>query len=238
MNHPILILVHNGRELTERCLQSALAQTIPTCVVLIDNDAPPGLSAWMQLQANASECVTYVRFSPQVGVSGGWNFGLKLLFQFPQVEHVLVVGNDTILPPTFYDQLLGYLGAGFVTGSETSSMEYAMDKESHSLPELLPYPDFSAFLIRRAVWEAVGKFDETMVHYCGDCDYHIRAHKLGVPLWKATDAVYYHERSSTLKNATGGEQAAIHGRANADRAAFAIKWGCLPGSGEYAEIFR
>jgi GT2 family glycosyltransferase len=147
-------------------------------------------------------------------------------------SHALVLNNDSILPPWFYSELLSY-DAPFVTG-------VAIDKQPVAKPErmpLNPHPDFSAFLIRRDCWLTVGPFDERMKLYASDCDFHLRAHRLGIPLWKA-NVPYYHVNSQTLKRATPEDRAIIEAQANADRAVFKSIYGCLPGTAEYEALFK
>ena len=167
-----------------------------------------------------------------MGVSRGWNAGLDYCF-LCGADHVLVIGNDTVLAPWTYSALLS-ADVPFVTG---------VDVGMNPLPEkpdvfpLSPHPDFSCFLIRRECWEKVGPFDERMKIYASDCDYHVRAHRLGVPLWKAS-VPYNHERSSTLNRATPEERAEINAQANMDRQVFFNTYGCLPGTPAYNELFR
>ena len=97
-------------------------------------------------------------------------------------------------------------------------------------------PDFSAFLIRRDCWEKVGPFDERFVHYCNDMDYHIRAHRAGVTLLNS-NIKFYHERSSTLKNADPEDRERISMQADRDRATFRSMYGCFPWEPAYADLF-
>jgi GT2 family glycosyltransferase len=91
---------------------------------------------------------------------------------------LLSLNNDTEIPPWFYRELLA-CDVPFVTGvTSTNRVEVAMPP----VRSLTDGPDFSAFLIRRSAWEAIGPFDESMVHYCSDVDYDIRARKLGITL--------------------------------------------------------
>ena len=75
-----------------------------------------------------------------------------------------------------------------------------------------------------------------MVHYCSDLDYDIRAHRKGIPLLRA-NVPFYHERSSTLKNASPEDRRAIQLRADEDRRVFKEKWGCEAGGPTFAAMF-
>ncbi len=226
--NPVLILTHNNLELTQRCVASLSLQDIPTCVHAIDNDSTDGTWAWLKTNTYAP-----VQYSPQIGVSAGWNVGLEFFFENEAADHVLVLNNDTVLPPFFYRSLLAY-GVSFVTGNT----EYETERIPESCPagELFPHPDFSAFLMRREVWEKVGPFDERMKFYAQDLDYHVRAHCQGIQLWNS-GIPFYHPRSSTLRNASPEERAEIEAQANQDRAVFRSLYGCGPNDPEYDALF-
>lgn len=227
MSSPVLILTRNCLELTKRCVESVLCQDIPTKVCIVDNGSTDGTAEW-----SIKSGYRWVSYNHNAGVSKAWNMGLQLLLEdFPQ-PHVLVVGNDTILARWTYSALLS-ADVPFVTG---------VDVDMDPLPQkpdvfpLSPHPDLSCFLIRREFWEKVGPFDERMVMYVQDCDMHVRAHRLGIPMWKAS-VPYNHERSSTLKNADPEERAKIQEQANKDRAVFKSIYGCVPGTKEYEALF-
>jgi GT2 family glycosyltransferase len=224
---PVLILTRNCLELTKLCVDSIWRQNVPVQICIYDNGSTDGTVLW----ADEEPEIDLTAMPDNKGVSIGWNTVLSRLFDEGE-SHVLVLNNDAILPSWFLSELLSY-DAPFVTG-------VAIDKQPVAKPErmpLNPHPDFSAFLIKRDCWMKVGSFDERMKIYSSDCDYHIRAHRLGVPLWKA-NVPYYHVNSQTLKRATPEDRAIIEAQANADRAVFKSIYGCLPGTAEYEALFK
>ena len=111
---------------------------------------------------------------------------------------------------------------------------------------LSPYPCFSAFLIRRSCWEKVGPFEEPsskdasdgFFGWAGDCSYHVRAHRLGIPLYKS-GVPFFHEAGSTMRNAPEEERKWFADRANKDREVFREKYGCVPGEEPaYTNLFK
>lgn len=228
--NPVLMLARNNLEMTKRAIASIREQDMPTDILLLDNDSKDGTLNWAQEQN-----FHVVSFRPQLGVSAGWNWGLRWFFGNGE-DHVLVCNNDIELPSWGYRTLLGYLkmGSEFVTGGSTDRRDFLPPKDPHPP---VPHPDFSCFLISGRAWEKVGEFDERMKFYAQDNDYHVRAHRAGVELLRA-DVPFYHERSSTLNRATPQERAEIQQQANADRAVFKSLYGCEPWQPEYAELFR
>ena len=226
--NPVLILTHNCLELTKRCVASVQGQDISTRLLVIDNASTDGTVEWLQSQQIETVCN-----ATNEGVSKGWNWGFDTLFGATGCEWVLCPNNDTILPSYFYSALLSY-GHSFLTGTSVDQMSQIATCPPAC--NVVPAPDFSAFLIRRSCWETVGPFDERMKLYASDCDYHVRAHRAGVGLWKA-NVPFFHHRSSTMKCASPVERRQIERQADADRAAFQRIYGCEPGQPGYAELF-
>jgi GT2 family glycosyltransferase len=231
--NPVLVLTHNTLALTKKCIASIEAQDIPTSIFVIDNDSSDGTKEWLSSDEYKG---VWKRFTPQLGVSKGWNFGLNKLFYDSvwNAEFVLCPNSDTILPSWFYRELLTCDGA-LVSGVSVDRMEQIAERPARM--ERNPHPDFSAFLLRREAWEKIGPFDERMVNYCSDCAYHIEAVRKGVQLYK-TGLPFYHERSSTLKLAPPKEHLEMSRQADADRQVFRSIYGCIPGEPAYEEFFK
>jgi GT2 family glycosyltransferase len=228
--HPVLMLTMNNLEITKRAAASVFAQRLRGVSLWVhDNHSTDGSVDWLQ----ESGIATYFAETNE-GVSHGWNRGLTFFFEGCKhpYEHVLVCNNDLELPENAYADLLSY-DVPFVTGV---AVDHPVGPEIPERMPLTPNPDFSCFLIRREAWEKVGPFNERLMNYCGDTDWHVRAHRLGVPLYKA-NVPYLHFRSSTLNNASPQEQAVIRAQADADRGTFRAIYGCVPGTAEYEKLF-
>ena len=225
MLHQVLILAHNNLTLTRRTVASVRQQDIPgISIFVVDNDSTDGTREWL-----IEEKIPFARFSPQLGVSAGWNYGLDQWFS-QGAEHVFVFNNDIRIAPWFCRSLHMYRWS-FVSGAPSEQWE---DEPEPTEPT--NNPCFSAFLIRRSCWYQVGKFDEDMKHYASDCSYHVRAHRMGIPLINS-NLPFYHETSSTLRNAPAEEREAIEKQADADREVFRAKYGTIPGEPGYADLF-
>lgn len=229
--NPVLILTRNCLELTKRCVESVRAQGIENRLFIIDNASTDATNEWIDTNHIADFAYAC---STNEGVSKGWNRGLSAIFDEPSYRHCLVLNNDTVLPPWFYRRLLAY-EAPFVTGIAVD--KHVTDEPPFDKEALDPHPDFSAFLITRAAWDIVGPFDERMKIYCSDCDWHVRAHRKGLRLWKS-NSPYFHINSQTLKRADPAERSAIETQANLDREVFRSIYGCVPGTKEYEELFK
>ena len=215
--NPVLILTHNCLEMTKRCVESVRKQDIETSLFIVDNASTDGTHRWL-----SEKRIPSYLFDLNMGVSKGWNTGIEW-FETDKAEHVLVINNDTVIPPHFYRTLLN-CDVPFVTGASSEDMGAVMQPPTVSLTG---GPDFSAFLIRRECWETLGPFDEEMVHYCSDIDYDIRAQRMGIVLHNS-HVKFYHERSSTLRLAGAEDRLQIQHQADADRQVFKRKYGKMP----------
>jgi len=228
--NPVLMLTRNNLELTKRAVESVFAQRLRGVSLWVhDNGSTDGTVEWLQ----ESGINTYFAKTNE-GVSGPWNRGLRFFFENCRTpyEHVLVLNNDLVLPDYAYAELLSY-DVDFVTGV---AVDHPVGPEIPERMPLTPNPDFSCFLCHRFAWNRIGPFNERMMLYSSDQDYHVRGHRLGIGMWKA-NCPYFHMRSSTLNNASPQEQAVIRAQADADRATFKAIYGCDAGGPAYEKLF-
>lgn len=223
--NPAIMLCRNAIELTKVAVRSVMEQDIPVQLRVVDNGSSDGTDEFFKLLPN------YTRFNPPLGVSAGWNFALTTVFR--QSDHALVVNNDVVLRSDTYRSLLED-GGDFVTAVSVDDIKGIEGEWRNSRR---PHPDFSCFMIRREVWEKVGGFDESMVLYVSDGDYHLRMHQAGIEAY-TIGIPFYHYASGTLKSASAAEKAAISRQADRDRDTFERKWGCRMGSPEYYKLFN
>jgi GT2 family glycosyltransferase len=234
--NPAITLTHNCLELTKRCVDSLWNQDALSRVHIVDNGSTDGTKEWL-IQQEEKGLIEVMLRDENRGVSAGWNTMIDLLFSdlyADRAEQCLVIGNDCVLPKSFYSTLID-CKLPFVTGVAVDNMEQA--NQQPRIYPLEPRPDFSAFCITRECWEKIGPFDERFKHYCGDCDMHIRAHRLGISLWKAA-VPFFHLRSSTIRLAPPAEQQEIMMQAHKDREVFQSVYGCLPGTPQYEALFK
>lgn len=221
----VVMLCRNALELTKRAVESIVAQDIPVQLRIVDNGSDDGTKEWLD-----SAGLWHDRFIPPLGVSSGWNYLLTDAFRV--TDHVLVVNNDVVLRPETYRMLLAE-NAPFVTAASVVEESRLMEPWVNS-PR--PHPDFSCFLMRKSVWEIVGPFDQSMVLYAGDCDYHVRMHRAGIQAYNI-GIPFYHYASGTLKQASAWDRQRITTQADKDRSTFEAKYGCRPGTPAYADLF-
>jgi len=232
MTNVVIVPIRVNLMMSKNCIDSLNAQDIAGGVTLylIDNGTDDGCGPWIRAQEGIT--VAYTR--PK-GLSQVWNHALHHVFDELHLPYVLVVNNDTVLRPDTY-RLLVEDGGPFVTAVGVNFVLDALNLPLAS-PSRRPHPDFSCYLIRREVWERVGGFDEHMVTWAGDNDYHVRMHQEGIPAY-CLSVPFYHIASGTLKHVDPETHEQLCRQSDRDRATFRDKYGCLPGTPEYGELFR
>ena len=222
--NPVLMVTLNNQHLTRLAVRTVHWQTLNPSPYLfvIDNGSTDNTPAWLhQRGIDHSAYPATLRQS----LSHVWNVGLNYLFSLG-AQHVLVVNNDILLPPNLYGDLLSD-PAGFVTGvgdSSESLKQSLLDRTAHAASNRRPHPDFSCFLIRKWVWDAIGPFDENFKGaFCEDLDYHLRMNAVGIEAVSA-GVPFWHYASATIKSADPQFRNEILRNAEANRAYFLRKW--------------
>lgn len=228
-----LILTHNSLSLTQQCVESLRKQDIPVSIFAVDNASSDGTQKWFE-----DEGIECMLMETNTGFSHGINKGLDWVFNSMCADYCLCPGSDTIMPSSYYRNLLE-LNLPVVSGiQDINGHRVTMEDLENPFPihPIRPNPDFSCLLWRKEAWEKLGGLDESMVSYASDCDAHLRAHRMGLGMFHA-QIPFFHYGSSTLKNAPPKEARILHMQADADRLAFGNKWGFRIGSPEHTEAF-
>lgn len=238
--NPVIIPTHNCYELTVKCINSVFDQDIPVDLLVIDNGSTDERLRDYLASLNETKALECVFMGLNVGVSKAWNIGLAAVFNSCLAEHALVLNNDLEIPPQYY-RLLLETEDNFISGVNAGTPNGSRYWDQGIVPKperryRIPHPDFSAFLIRKLCWERVGSFDENMVFYAQDCDYHVRMNREGI--WAGSiNLEYYHYASGTLRQASDEEKQQIAMQADLDREEFTKKYGCRIGMPEYDKLF-
>ena len=180
----ILICVHGKLELTRRCLD-AIAATAPAGryeVVVVDNASPDGSGDALEaLAADYPAPLKVVRSAENLGFVGGNN----LAAEHATGTHLVLLNNDTEPQPGWLEALLaiaerdpatGAVGAklvypdgrlqeaGGIVFADASGWNYGRggdpDDPRYTFVREVDYCSAACLLVPRAVWDAVGGFDE------------------------------------------------------------------------------
>ena len=238
----ILLLTYDNLDLTKAAIDTFRAQDIEGGVeiLVVDNGSSDNPRQWLHTQPDLS-----VIFHDTNSVSGGWNTGLRWLFNTywkegkpapSRAQQVLVCNNDVLLRPDTYRWLVED-GGGFVTSVGDDSPSSINPPYKPPTAAKRPHPDFSCYLIHQWVWQKVGEFDENFkIAFGEDWDMHCRLHKAGISA-ECIDLPFYHQGSATIANGSPELKLRIQSQADLNREYFKQKWGMAGGSPEYYAYF-
>ena len=258
----IVVVAFNGLVFTRLCLESVLANTDgpPYELVLVDNASSDGTRDYL---AELGERWGFVRVLVNDGNRGfapAVNQGLAA----SRGEFLVVLNNDTIVPPGWLPPFLGHLAdervglVGPVTNR--SGTESEIDASYRTYGELVAFsarraeqhagtarpirmPAMFCVGLRRDVYERIGPLDERYeVGNFEDEDYALRCHSAGYRLLRAEDVFVHHFGEAAFGELfASGERGGLFVR---NRERFEEKWGRpwrsarRPASPQYARLRR
>ena len=215
----IIIVNYNGQRYLDDCLSSLRRQTYPRErweVVLVDNGSSDGSLAHVRAH------YPWVRLVPlhkNLGFAGGNNAG----FRHCRGELIALLNNDTVVEPDWLDALVAVMREDPRIGGAASKILFRHQPSTINSAGLNLYRDgrggdrgfrqldegqfdepadvFGAcgasVLLRRAMLEDVGLFDERFFMYCEDLDLAWRAHFRGWRFRYTPRSVVYHVHCGT-----------------------------------------
>jgi Glycosyl transferase family 2 len=174
----VVLLDYDQAEITQDCLRSVASGTRrPDGVVLVENGASPVDVHSDELIASLG--VRVLRPGRNIGAAAGRNLGIDALLENALVDRVVLLDNDTVVPPDFFELAaeieidpLG-VAAPLVLDLDTEEVIYAGgDFDGHRVPEVISeWPEgrsrrkqvdwapTAALLVTRDGWRRVGGFD-------------------------------------------------------------------------------
>lgn len=219
----IVVLNHNGKALTEVCLQSILASPNPNkTIFVVDNASTDGSVEYLRARFPQ---VIILENQDNLGVTGGRNRGFRAACR-QQIDYILSLDNDARIDPQAIDELIkvaisdskiGILGpktyhddgsellqcaGGRITYTENVTAERGTNEPDcgqYDRVEEVDYFPGCAFMARREVFEQLGFLDESFYGYGHeDTDFCTRAARIGYRIVYVPRAVMWHGGSSTI----------------------------------------
>lgn len=220
----IIVLTWNGKKDTIECLDSLSRINYPNYKILVvDNASTDGT---MDVIKKNYPDVEYIYNSKNLRYAGGNNVGIDFALK-KNADYILLLNNDTIVESNFLQHLIstatsnpdiGIIGPKIFYYDQPGLIWYAggkiewwkgwiyhkgireLDSEKYSYKMETDFVTGCCIMIKRELFEKIGKIDETYFIYGEDVDFCIRARRAGYKIFFDPDAKIWHK----LSVSTGG----------------------------------
>jgi GT2 family glycosyltransferase len=208
----IVLVNHNKGEQIFRCLQSlGEASTADIEIILVDNASSDGSAGRV---ATEFPEIHLVRCPTNIGFGAGNNLGASLA----KGEYLAFLNPDTVVEQGWLEALIKALEGDPQLGLVTSKILLLQSpdqintcgndvhisgltlcrgmgkpRSSFNLPEEVAAVSGAAFVIRRALFEALGGFDADFFLYMEDTDLSWRARLIGYRILYVPGSLVYHD---------------------------------------------
>ncbi len=218
----VVIVNWNGREHLAECLATLRAQRLSASfeIIVVDNGSDDGSQALLaDLQAAPGPPLRVIANAANLGFATGCNQGIRASAS----PYIALLNNDTAVEPDWLAALLGAMERDATIGSCTSKILSYQDRTTIDNVGHIVFADgltrgkgrlqidhgqFAreeeafcisgcAALLRRAMVDDIGLFDEAFFAYCEDADLGFRARLRGWRCVYVPTAVIYHKFSAT-----------------------------------------
>jgi GT2 family glycosyltransferase len=234
----VVVLAWNHVEDTIECLESIMASDYdPFKVLLVDNASTDNT---IDIVSNRFSEVEIVRSDKNLGVSGGYNLGMRVAYE-KGADYLLIANNDISIHPKMISHLVDALekhpqaGMGmpkiFHYYGDRSRLWCAgaywrkfpptvkmlgynvRDSEEYSKIKEIAYAPSCCLILRREAIEVAGYFDTAYFFYFDDWDYSSRINRAGFKILFVPDAIMWHKVSiSTQKSDKPAQWWTYYGR--------------------------
>lgn len=213
----------NGEAYLAVAIDSLLAQTHPTTVIVVENAST---DTSLQLLKTYKDKIVVIENEKNLGFAGGVNTGIRYALDH-HFELVALFNNDAIADPTWLAEMITVLDTHSDTSIVTCRLELADGTLLDSTGEFyttwgLPYPrgrgestekfqdeeyifgaSGGASIYRAELFKKIGLFDETFFAYYEDTDISFRAQLAGVKIRYSPTAIARHRQGETSKRMPG-----------------------------------
>lgn len=167
-------------------VESIEANTTNYELIFIDNGSTVN-EDWVKSKGK------YHRFEKNEGISNGWNKGISLASH----EHIVILGDDTIVPPNWKEEMLKAINmpdAGVAT-VHVEGMPYG-----EGIQETWRWFPGACFMLTKKTVEKVGYFDWDLFYPCNweDASYWCRVMAHGLKLYTNYLVTVQHRMGATL----------------------------------------
>jgi GT2 family glycosyltransferase len=225
----IIVLHYRKPDDTIDCLKSIAKlekSNIRIKILLIDNNPNDIVSSnlfrdlhGMLKQVQHDIDLEVIKNRKNLGFAGGINIGIKEALKDKDTDYILILNNDTILPPLLLTELLrnpaditapvvkfkwdnqwkydfgGKVNWNIGRTYHLETNNWAMKQFGN---ETIDYVSGCCLLVKRRVFEEIGLFDERFFFYFEDADFCLRAKKAGFNIMVNPNISIYHKLGRSI----------------------------------------
>ena len=221
-----IVVTHNRKELLLKCVQSLLAQTIPTDILIVDNASTDGTEKKLEsFGLFDSQKIHYLFLNRNTGGAGGFHHGLKYAFdkgwswfwmmdddadpQKMALEELLQQNpnKNNIYGSVAVDNLENEDKLCFpIKRTSASKTELVENYRDLAPEERVAWLPFLGFFINRCVVEKIGFPDKTLFIRNDDIEYAEKAKIQGIKIILIKASVIKHPLQPTIPFSLLGRQ--------------------------------
>ncbi|MDO8461064.1 MAG: glycosyltransferase family 2 protein [bacterium] len=222
----IVVLNFNGLEYTTKCLKSLTQTKYSNFEIIVGDNGSDKNEAKILAKKFNSKKIHFIRFSKNLGFSGGNNKILRTI----RNKYVVLLNNDVVVPPQWLSPLVKIMEKDKSIAVVQPKILWMRNKKffdyagaSGGFIDILGYPftrgrifntlekdegqynsicdifwaSGAAMMIRTSVLEKTGLFDEIFFNYMEEIDLCFRIHQLGFRIICEPTSVIYHAGAAT-----------------------------------------
>lgn len=170
----IILMFHRNEALVDMardCVASVKNSGKDQEIIIVDNGSTSKYN-WEDY------CDTYIRFNKNMGISHGWNAGLKVA----RGKYLVIIGDDVIVHDGWLEAMKEAVEQPFA-GMANPHVEHL--PSGMGIVENYKWPSGACFMLKRETVDKVGYFAEHLYFPAQyeDVDYWIRIYKAGLKIY-------------------------------------------------------
>jgi GT2 family glycosyltransferase len=214
----IIVLNYNGKQYLENCFDSLAKISYPKSrleVILVDNASSDSSVAYVRQKY---PWVNVANLNKNFGFTGGNNAGVNLA----KGEYVVFLNNDVMVAENWLTELIkvvltnpnailtskslfidepeiiDHVGSKATIIGRSFCLNFGRkDNKLEKSPKFVVQPYGASMLVKKAVFEKMGRFDEDYFTSLEDTDFGLRAWLYGYEIMYVPTSVFYHVGGGT-----------------------------------------
>jgi GT2 family glycosyltransferase len=214
----VIVLNYNGKKYLDNCFNSLAKISYPKNrleFILVDNASSDGSVAYV---SQKYPWVNILNLNKNYGFTGGNNAGVNLT----KGEYVVFLNNDVMVDENWLSELIkialenpntiltskslfidkpkiiDHVGSKATIIGRSFCINFGRkDDNVEKSPKFVVQPYGASMLVKKDIFEKIGKFDEDYVTSLEDTDFGLRAWLLGYEIMYVPGSVFYHVGGGT-----------------------------------------